>query len=175
MRVWEDLGRACGLLSPGGVPTSLANPLAYLCPTPASPPPRLWDLRDLLTSTSATSAATISGTSGGSTAADGGGGARCRPATTFTGHRNQRNFVGLSVSPDGHIVCGSEDNSVYSYYRSLPFPTARYAFPAGGGGPGGAAPAAQHQPFVSAVCWANKSRHCLAANSQGLLQVLALE
>ena len=84
--------------------------------------------------------------------------------------------MGLSVSPDGHIVCGSEDNAVYSYYRSLPFPTARYAFPPGAAGPGGATgSAAAHQPFVSAVCWANKSRHCLAANSQGLLQILALE
>ena len=58
--------------------------------------------------------------------------------------------------------------AVYAYYRSLPFSTARYRF-----SPGSAGDA--HQPFVSAVCWANHSRHCLAANSQGLLQILKLE
>lgn len=102
---------------------------------------------------------------------------RCRPACTYTGHRNQRNFVGLSVTPDGHIVCGSEDNAVYAYSRTLPFPTAHYRFPGAGAGEGGegGAPSGGHQPFVSAVCWANRSRHCLAANSQGLLQILQLE
>ena len=36
---------------------------------------------------------------------------------TFTGHSNQRNFVGLSVTRQGYIACGSEDNSVYCYYK----------------------------------------------------------
>lgn len=58
--------------------------------------------------------------------------------------------------------------SVYSYYRSLPFSTAQYRFPSADAPEG-------HQPFVSAVCWANRSLHCLAANSQGLLQILKLE
>ena len=55
-----------------------------------------------------------SSVSGGSTLGGPGGAQkqqRVRPACTYTGHRNQRNFVGLSVSPDGHILCGSEDNS----------------------------------------------------------------
>jgi WD40 repeat protein len=143
---------------------------------------RLWDLRDLAPVPAAASSA--GATSGGSGGGGGGGAnnsARCRPAVTYTGHRNQRNFVGLSVSPDGRILCGSEDNSVHCYSRSLPFSTARYSFaapeaPAGGpaGGNGGGSEA-HHQPFVSAVCWANRSRHCLAANSQGLLQILQLE
>lgn len=193
---------------------------------------RLWDLRQVMASSDATTTSAASS------------GTRCLPACTYTGHRNQRNFVGLSVSPDGHILCGSEDNSgkevggwvggwvtdllqthkrgaarkgnssgwqqrcrsrgagwscllgshlcpalpcrvsspfhrpssppppsppaVYSYYRTLPFSTARYRFASGEAGEG-------HQPFVSAVCWANRSRHCLAANSQGLLQILKLE
>jgi WD40 repeat protein len=67
---------------------------------------RLWDLKEVLACPAATSA------SGGSSAASGGGGGgRLRPACTYTGHRNQRNFVGLSVSADGHMLCGSEDNS----------------------------------------------------------------
>ncbi|KAL4448071.1 hypothetical protein ABPG75_005290 [Micractinium tetrahymenae] len=132
---------------------------------------RLWDLREVLTSAGG-AAPCVSTASGGSTLSGGAaaGGGRVRPACTYTGHRNQRNFVGLSVSPDGHILCGSEDNSVYAYYRTLPFSIARYRFGAADG------PSAEgHQPFVSAVCWANRSRHCLAANSQGLLQVLKLE
>lgn len=134
---------------------------------PAWPPEsrrRLWDLKDLLTSAS------------GSGASSGGAAPRCRPACTYTGHRNQRNFVGLSVAPSGHILCGSEDNSVYAYYRSLPFPTARYAFaPTPAPEPAPAPGAPPHQPFVSAVAWANRSRHCVAANSQGLLHILELE
>lgn len=72
---------------------------------------RLWDLREVMASAGATGPS-ASTASGGSTM--GGGGAvagRMRPACCYTGHRNQRNFVGLSVSPDGHILCGSEDNS----------------------------------------------------------------
>lgn len=60
--------------------------------------------------------------------------------------------------------------AAHAYYRTLPFSIAQYRFGAAEG------PAAEgHQPFVSAVCWANRSRHCLAANSQGLLQILKLE
>ena len=62
--------------------------------------------------------------------------------------------------------------AVHCYYRSLPFSTAQYRFsPAEGSGGGGDG----HQlPFVSAVCWANHSRHCLVANSCGLLQILGM-
>lgn len=31
---------------------------------------------------------------------------------SYTGHTNEKNFVGLSVSPDGYIMCGSENNAV---------------------------------------------------------------
>ena len=48
------------------------------------------------------------------------------------GHMNERNFVGLSVTADGYIACGSEDNAVYTYYKTLPMPLASHAFePAG--------------------------------------------
>ncbi|KAL4444907.1 hypothetical protein ABPG77_003957 [Micractinium sp. CCAP 211/92] len=132
---------------------------------------RLWDLREVLSSAGAAAPSASTASGGGSTLSGGAAGTgRMRPACTYTGHRNQRNFVGLSVSPDGHILCGSEDNSAHAYYRTLPFSIAQYRFGAAEG------PAAEgHQPFVSAVCWANRSRHCLAANSQGLLQILKLE
>jgi WD40 repeat protein len=51
---------------------------------------------------------------GGSTPGSGGNSACIR---TFTGHQNQKNFVGMSVAPDGHIACGSEDNTVCLYAR----------------------------------------------------------
>lgn len=37
-----------------------------------------------------------------------------------TGHVNEKNFVGLSVTPAGYIATGSEDNSVVAYHASMP-------------------------------------------------------
>ncbi|GAB4823950.1 hypothetical protein N2152v2_010996 [Parachlorella kessleri] len=122
---------------------------------------RLWDLRKVLSSGSGSTA------SGSQSDAP-------PPECSFRGHRNQRNFVGLSVTPDGYIACGSEDNKVHCYYRSLPFSIGCHQFAAGGPqGLEAAAPA--HPPFVSAVAWANRSRHLLAANSQGTIQVLHMD
>jgi protein suppressor of PHYA-105 1 len=78
--------------------------------------------------------------------------------TTYAGHLNQRNFIGLAVLPgspgnsssaglgcggggsssrpvSGYIVCGSETNEVYAYHTSMPVPVAAHSFswPAGGG------------------------------------------
>lgn len=114
---------------------------------------RLWDLDSALRASSAPAAAA---------AATAGACVR-----EFSGHRNRRNFVGLAVADDGSIACGSEDNAVYCYYDSLPFATARHELPAPQ-----RAGIDGHRPFVSAVCWARHSRHLLAANSQGMLQVL---
>lgn len=50
---------------------------------------------------------------------------------TFRGHRNERNFVGLSASSQGYLACGSEDHNVFVYHRSLPIPVASCEF----GGP----------------------------------------
>lgn len=99
------------------------------------------------------------------------------PQLCFRGHRNHRNFVGLSVTHDGYIACGSEDNQVHCYYRSLPFCIGAHQFGAAEGSGSGTSdvPPPAHPPFVSAVCWANRSRHLLAANSQGIIQVLQME
>ena len=52
------------------------------------------------------------------------------------GHTNEKNFVGLSVTADGYIATGSEDNSVVAYHASLPLPVARHPFaPAPGAHP----------------------------------------
>jgi protein suppressor of PHYA-105 1 len=87
--------------------------------------------------------------------------------TTYAGHLNQRNFIGLAVLPGspgdnssaglgcgvarsssggggvrplgGYIVCGSETNDVYAYHTSMPVPVAAHNFSwaAGGGAAGG--------------------------------------
>ena len=37
---------------------------------------------------------------------------------TFRGHTNDKNFVGLTANDD-YIACGSENNSLYLYYKGL--------------------------------------------------------
>ena len=85
---------------------------------------------------------------------------------TLRGHGNDRNFVGLSVCDD-YVACGSEDNAVCVYYRAVSQPAARLAFAPPP--PGEEA----RQPFVSAVCWQRDGGVLLAANSEGVLRVLA--
>ncbi|KAL4599018.1 hypothetical protein ACB092_11G096200 [Castanea dentata] len=91
---------------------------------------------------------------------------------TFVGHTNEKNFVGLSVL-DGYIVCGSETNEVYSYYRSLPMPITSYKFgstdPVSGNDIGD-----DKGQFVSSVCWGKKSNVVVAANSSGCMKLLQM-
>ncbi|KAK2650117.1 hypothetical protein Ddye_017606 [Dipteronia dyeriana] len=91
---------------------------------------------------------------------------------TYKGHTNEKNFVGLSVL-DGYIACGSETNEVYSYYRSLPMPIASYKF-------GSTDPISGHEigddygQFVSSVCWRQKSKMVVVANSSGCIKLLRM-
>ncbi|OMP08581.1 hypothetical protein COLO4_06324 [Corchorus olitorius] len=91
---------------------------------------------------------------------------------TFRGHKNEKNFVGLSVL-DGYIACGSETNEVFCYYRSLPMPITSYKF-------GSVDPVSGHQysddsgQFVSGVCWRQKSKMLVTASSTGGMKLLKL-
>jgi len=91
---------------------------------------------------------------------------------TFSGHINEKNFVGLSANDD-YIVCGSENNAVYTYYKALSKPIVVYKF-------GSTNPATGEESdedgsqFVSSVCWKRNSSTLLAANSQGTIKVLEL-
>ncbi|KAK6141049.1 hypothetical protein DH2020_025209 [Rehmannia glutinosa] len=91
---------------------------------------------------------------------------------TFSGHTNEKNFVGLGVL-DGYIACGSETNEVYSYYRSLPMPITSHKF-------GSIDPISGHETtdgnrhFVSSVCWRRKSQMIAAANSSGSIKILRM-
>jgi E3 ubiquitin-protein ligase RFWD2 len=73
------------------------------------------------------------------------------------GHQNEKNFVGLAT--DGsHIISGSEDNKLFTYYKNMSDPLLRYDFATRQTEPELAElsllPAEQSSSdFVSAVCW----------------------
>ncbi len=46
---------------------------------------------------------------------------------TFQGHINDKNFVGLTHCGD-YIACGSENNSVFVYYKGMPRPLLSHYF-----------------------------------------------
>ena len=119
------------------------------------------------------------------------------------GHSNAKNFVGCSVTADGYIATGSEDNALYCYHRSMPTPITRHSFddaaPPGadhasavgalavaggsyGDGSAAAAAAAHYRDnenpdanqFLSSVTWCRRGGSCIASNSQGHIKVLQL-
>ncbi|GFN78097.1 E3 ubiquitin-protein ligase rfwd2 [Plakobranchus ocellatus] len=93
--------------------------------------------------------------------------------STFKGHINEKNFVGLATDGD-YVACGSENNSLYVYYKGLSRQILTYKFE----------PARRliEKPgkdddsteFVSAVTWKPNSNVLVAANSQGLVKLLEL-
>ncbi|KAG8086472.1 hypothetical protein GUJ93_ZPchr0010g8778 [Zizania palustris] len=91
---------------------------------------------------------------------------------TLSGHTNEKNFVGLSVH-DGYIACGSENNEVFSYYKTFPMPLTSHKF--GSIDPiTGQETNDDNQQFVSSVCWRGRSNMVVAANSSGSIKVLEL-
>ncbi|KAJ2629134.1 hypothetical protein H4R22_003502 [Coemansia sp. RSA 1290] len=93
---------------------------------------------------------------------------------TFTGHSNEKNFVGLTTCGGDWIACGSENNTMYAYYRNLSHPAVTHRF--GNCDPATGMEQAEDDPslFVSAVCWKNKTNTLLSANSQGIIKVLEM-
>ncbi|KAL9268235.1 SPA1-RELATED 2-like protein [Drosera capensis] len=93
-------------------------------------------------------------------------------SSTFRGHTNEKNFVGLSVA-DGYIACGSETNEVYTYHKSFPMPITSHKF--GSIDPiSGKEIEDDNGQFVSSVCWRGKSNVIVAANSTGCIKVLRM-
>ncbi|XP_060809157.1 E3 ubiquitin-protein ligase COP1 isoform X2 [Amyelois transitella] len=98
-----------------------------------------------------------------------------RCVRSFTGHANEKNFVGLAT--DGkYVACGSENNALYVYYAGLSRPLLAYRFDAVRGFLERERRDEEPSEFVSAVCWrrAADARVLLAANSQGTIKVLEL-
>jgi WD40 repeat protein len=97
------------------------------------------------------------------------------PLRIHTGHRNEKNFVGLSINATRELIaCGSETNDVHAYHARLPAPVLTRAF---GNNVDPVRGHTQPHPdpalFVSAVCWKRRDpRVLLAANSSGRIKVL---
>lgn len=99
---------------------------------------------------------------------------------SFIGHVNEKNFVGLATDGD-YIACGSENNSLYIYYKGLQRKLFTFKFE-----PNTAILSSVEEDkdrrrdddvneFVSAVCWRQTSNILMAANSQGIIKVLELK
>ncbi|CAG4957287.1 unnamed protein product [Parnassius apollo] len=98
-----------------------------------------------------------------------------RCVRSFTGHANEKNFVGLAT--DGkYVACGSENNALYVYYSGLSRPLLTYKFEAVRGFLERERRDEEPSEFVSAVCWRRSPDRpvLLAANSQGTIKVLEL-
>ncbi|KAJ2775910.1 hypothetical protein IWQ57_000067 [Coemansia nantahalensis] len=91
---------------------------------------------------------------------------------TYTGHANEKNFVGLTISNGEWIACGSENNTMYAYHRNLSHPAVTHRF--GNCNPVTGVEQVEDDPslFVSAVCWKNRTNTILSANSQGIIKIL---
>ncbi|KAK7094399.1 E3 ubiquitin-protein ligase COP1-like [Littorina saxatilis] len=90
---------------------------------------------------------------------------------TFTGHINEKNFVGLATDGD-YVLCGSENNSLYMYYKGLPKQLMTYKFDTVRSVLEKERKDDDSNEFVSAVTWKPGSRVVVAANSQGTVKIL---
>ncbi|CAI4229347.1 unnamed protein product [Auanema sp. JU1783] len=83
------------------------------------------------------------------------------------GHINEKNFVGLSDNGSDHVMCGSENGSVYFYHKYISDPIlASYV--------GKEETVGDPEGFISSVCWRKNSDVVVVANSFGSVQFLKL-
>lgn len=94
-------------------------------------------------------------------------------ARSFTGHVNEKNFVGLATDGD-YVTCGSENNGLYVYYKGLSKHLLQFKFDAVRSFLDRDRKEEDVNEFVSAVCWKANSNVMVAANSQGTIKVLEL-
>ncbi|ORX53656.1 WD40 repeat-like protein [Hesseltinella vesiculosa] len=92
---------------------------------------------------------------------------------TYTGHLNEKNFVGLSLNQDW-IACGSETNTLYAYHKNSRHPVAQYKFPTTNPLTGEETFNEDTTLFVSSVCWKQDSMKIAVANSKGMIKILQL-
>lgn len=97
--------------------------------------------------------------------------------STYTGHTNEKNFVGLSINSTGEFfACGSETNQVFAYNYNIKKPVLNHRFehnvdPISGK----EIQEEDHSHFISSVCWKRRSPEIMiAANSQGRIKVLQM-
>ena len=92
---------------------------------------------------------------------------------TFRGHTNDKNFVGLATNGD-YVACGSEDNSLYVYYKGLSSSLLTYRFNVVKSVLNRDQNSDDGNEFISAVTWKANTNILAAANSQGTIQILEL-
>ncbi|OQV15230.1 E3 ubiquitin-protein ligase RFWD2 [Hypsibius exemplaris] len=92
---------------------------------------------------------------------------------TFTGHHNEKNFVGLDCSGN-YIATGSENNSLCIYHRAMPKPAVLYKFEAPRESLARTLMKTDGGEFLSAVAWKKDSNVLARRNSQGLIEVLEM-
>uniref|UniRef100_A0A667XQG2 COP1 E3 ubiquitin ligase n=1 Tax=Myripristis murdjan TaxID=586833 RepID=A0A667XQG2_9TELE len=96
---------------------------------------------------------------------------------SFKGHINEKNFVGLASNGD-YVACGSENNSLYLYYKGLSKTLLTFKFDTVKSVLDKDKKEDDTNEFVSAVCWRalpdGESNVLIAANSQGTIKVCAL-
>lgn len=92
---------------------------------------------------------------------------------SFVGHINEKNFIGLATDGD-YVACGSENNAMYIYYKGLSKKLFSYKFEAVQGVLEQERREDDMNEFVSAVCWKQNSNVVVAANSQGIINILEL-
>ncbi|XP_062849084.1 E3 ubiquitin-protein ligase COP1 isoform X2 [Trichomycterus rosablanca] len=96
---------------------------------------------------------------------------------SFKGHINEKNFVGLASNGD-YVACGSENNSLYLYYKGLSKMLLTFKFDTVKSVLDKDKKEDDTNEFVSAVCWRalpdGESNVLIAANSQGTIKVLEL-
>lgn len=92
---------------------------------------------------------------------------------SFLGHINEKNFVGLATDGD-YIACGSENNALFVYYKGLTKKLFSHKFDSVRGILEQERREEDPNEFVSAVCWKQNSNVVVAANSQGIINVLEL-
>ncbi|KAG7227433.1 hypothetical protein INR49_000439 [Caranx melampygus] len=96
---------------------------------------------------------------------------------SFKGHINEKNFVGLASNGD-YVACGSENNSLYLYYKGLSKTLLTFKFDTVKSVLDKDKKEDDTNEFVSAVCWRalpdGESNVLIAANSQGTIKVCIL-
>ncbi|XP_066915253.1 E3 ubiquitin-protein ligase COP1-like [Clytia hemisphaerica] len=92
---------------------------------------------------------------------------------SYKGHSNEKNFVGLATNGD-YIACGSENNSLYCYYKGVSKQLLTFKFDTIRGVMDRDKRDEESNEFVSAVCWKPNSNVVVAANSQGQIKVLEM-
>ncbi|XP_044739270.1 E3 ubiquitin-protein ligase COP1-like [Chrysoperla carnea] len=92
---------------------------------------------------------------------------------SFVGHINEKNFVGLATDGD-YVACGSENNSLYVYYKGLTKQLFSFKFDTVRSVLEQDKKDDEPNEFVSAVCWRQHSNILVAANSQGIIKLLEL-